>query len=93
MNRNLRIALLALALPCALAMPTLDACVSSVGAPACNALANCCTNLDDPSSCTETAMSGELTDAECGQELDMYEQNGTCPVEGGVPAPGDAKAQ
>jgi hypothetical protein len=59
-------------------------CSSSSGG-ACNALVACCmsNNQDDQSSCVETAMSGELSDAQCGMELEMYEQNGTCPVDGG----------
>ncbi len=58
------------------------ACTSSVGAPACNALAACCASANDPdpSSCTETAMSGELDDAGCGMQLEMLQANGTCPV-------------
>jgi hypothetical protein len=64
------------------AVAVVAACTSSVGTPACNALINCCQspNDPDPSSCSETAMSGELSDAECAMELETLEANGTCPV-------------
>ena len=61
-------------------------CTSSTGAPACNALAECCTNPalgGAVSSCLETAQSGELSDASCGQALTMYQQSGQCPFDGG----------
>jgi hypothetical protein len=98
-NRTLRTALVSLALAAGAVIPALmpsTGCTSSVVAPACTALNNCCMygNVDDPSSCAETAMSGELDDAECGQRLEMYEQGGECPVDGGsADAVADAKKQ
>jgi hypothetical protein len=65
-------------------------CTASTGAPACNALAACCNNpnIDDQSSCTETAQS--VSDAACGMQLEQYQQNGTCPADGGAVPAGDA---
>jgi len=64
------------------------------GAPACNALNNCCNTgaVPDPSSCSETALSGEQTDAQCGMTLEMYVAQGICTVNGGTP-PSDAATQ
>jgi hypothetical protein len=73
------------ALPAVGALPSLAACVASDGPPACNALAACCANsmnIDDPSSCLETAQSGELTDASCGLELASYVAMGQCLADG-----------
>jgi hypothetical protein len=80
-----------LALACAsllVTLPLLVACNPSTGAPACNALANCCTspNVDDPSSCLETAQSGVETDAACGAQLAMYVASGQCGDAGGADA-------
>jgi hypothetical protein len=68
------------------------ACTSSDVAPACNALAVCCEspNDPDPSSCSETAMSGQLDEAGCGAQLATYQSNGTCPVDAGAAPTGDA---
>jgi len=93
MNRNLRTALVVLGLAASAVIPAVfesSGCTASTSPPACTALANCCANpnVDDPSSCSETAMSGEYTDAQCGAVLQMYQANGVC--EGGVP---DAKGQ
>ncbi len=65
-------------------------CTSSTGAPACNALLACCNNanIDDPSSCTETAQS--VSDAACGMQLEQYQANGSCPADGGTVPAGDA---
>ena len=51
----------------------LSGCTSSTGAPACNALLACCNNpnINDPSSCTETAQS--VSDAACGMQLELYQ--------------------
>ncbi len=89
MTRVLRSTLLSLVLASTGAfVATVQAagCSSSSSPPACSALANCCmnANVDDQSSCLETAMSGELSNAQCSQELVTYEQNGTCPIDGGV---------
>jgi hypothetical protein len=68
------------------------ACTSSSVAPACNALAACCEspNDPDPSSCSETAMSGQLDEAGCGAQLATYQSNGTGPVDAGATPSGDA---
>jgi len=65
-------------------------CTSSTGAPACNALLACCNNpnINDPSSCTETAQS--VSDAACGMQLELYQSNGTCPADAGAVPAGDA---
>jgi hypothetical protein len=74
--------------------PTLFACLGSSGPPACNALANCCLNGggDDPSSCAETAQSGE-TDAMCGAALAIFVAQGVCTEDGGPPPSVDASHQ
>jgi hypothetical protein len=62
------------------ALYVIVSCGSNGGAPACNALAACCTNLGGAeSSCNATATSGELDDAGCGDQLAMYQANGQCP--------------
>jgi hypothetical protein len=86
MNRNLKAALAALALASVAVVPVDMACTSSSGPPACTALETCCEspNNPDPSSCLETAMSGSLSDAQCGEQLLMYQQHGQCPLDGGL---------
>ncbi len=65
-------------------------CTSDTAAPACNALLACCNNanMDDPSSCTETAQS--LSDAGCGMQLEQYQASGACPADAGAVPAGDA---
>jgi hypothetical protein len=57
------------------------ACNSNKQPPACKDLENCCSDLASggTSSCSATATSGELDDAACGQELQMYVSTGQCP--------------
>jgi hypothetical protein len=62
------------------------ACASSAHS-ACDEYAACCQQLDDPSSCIETAQSGELTNAQCESDLQMYVASGQCYADGGGPVP------
>jgi hypothetical protein len=88
MHRQLRRVLVlagVVALPAIGALPPLAACAANDGPPACNALAACCDNspdINDPSSCLETAQSGELSDASCGAELATYVAMGQCLLDG-----------
>jgi hypothetical protein len=80
MNLSLRTALLAFVVSAA---PFASVACSSDPAPsACDRLNACCALSVDPSSCSETAMS--VTDDVCEMNLVTLEQNGTCPVDGGV---------
>jgi len=58
---------------------------SGAGSPECSALESCCNspNMNDPSSCLETATSG-IDASACAAQLAVYERNGTCPVDAGV---------
>ena len=63
------------------------ACGSNSTSSECAALAACCASPNFsavPSSCYETATSGELTDATCEMMLQAYQQQGQCPSDGGA---------
>ena len=78
---------LALATPAVFVASRLLVACASTPASACDEYAACCQQLDDPSSCLETAQSGELTNAQCESDLQMYVATGQCYIDGGAPTP------
>jgi len=61
-------------------------CNSSSLPGSCGALEACCSQTDDPSSCSETAT--DTTDAAvCTQQLAQYQAQGLCAADGGAIGP------
>ncbi len=78
------LALVILACWALVAIPAAISCAASSTPGVCNTLNNCCTNADDPSSCSETALA-QTDAAACQSLLTTYVSQGVCLPDGGTP--------